>query len=79
MSPNDLLEKVDDQIRDYFAAGVRQVWLISPKFQTVTVYDAPTKVTVLSEEDRMVSEALLPGFRCCISELFQLPPRRTAP
>lgn len=70
ISPNDVLEKVTAKIEDYFAAGVRQVWLISLRGRTVSIYDSPTKVTILTEHEDLTSEAILPGFRCRISEIF---------
>ncbi|MBI4640568.1 MAG: Uma2 family endonuclease [Candidatus Tectomicrobia bacterium] len=73
LSPTDLHEKVVGKVKEYFAAGVRQVWLISPEHKTVMIYHSPTEVTILSEEDELISDDLLPGFRCRISELFQHP------
>ncbi len=70
ISPNDVLEKVIAKIEDYFAAGVRQVWLVSLRSRTVSIYDSPTKVTILTETEDLSSEAILPGFRCRISEIF---------
>ena len=75
ISPHDLYEKVHSKVRDYFAAGVRQVWLVSPEHKTVTIHHSPTQVTVLSEGDELNGGDLLPGFRCPISELFQGPAR----
>lgn len=70
ISPNDVLEKVTSKIEDYFAAGVRQVWLVSLRGRTVSIYDSPTKVTILTENEDLTSEAILPGFRCRIAEIF---------
>ncbi len=70
-SPNDLIEEVEAKIHAYFAAGVQQVWLVSPQFQTVTVFEAPTKATILSADDELTSPTLLPGFRCAVAALFQ--------
>jgi Uma2 family endonuclease len=69
-SPNDLIEEVEAKIHEYFAAGVQQVWLVSPQFQTVTFYEAPTKATILQIGDELTSPALLPGFRCPVAALF---------
>ena len=41
----------------------------------VHVYDSPKAVTVLTEQDELVNESLLPGFRCRIGELLQQPVR----
>lgn len=76
ISPNDLIEEVEAKIHDYFAAGVQQVWQVSPQFQTVTIYDSPTKATILQAGDELTSPALLPGFRCAVAALFQAPAQR---
>lgn len=70
ISPNDVLEKVTSKIEDYFAAGVLQVWLISLRGRTVSIYDSTTKVTILTENEELTSQVILPGFGCHISELF---------
>ncbi|MDX2042422.1 MAG: Uma2 family endonuclease [Acidobacteriota bacterium] len=70
ISPNDVLEKVTAKIEDYFAAGVHQVWLVSLRSRTVSIYDSPTKVTILTENEDLTSEAILPGFCCRIAEIF---------
>ena len=71
VSPNDLHEDVMAKVREYLAAGVQQVWLVSPQFQTVTIYDSPTRVTILQVGDELASPTLLPGFRCPMAMLFQ--------
>jgi Uma2 family endonuclease len=75
LSPTDLHEKVSGKIREYFAAGVRQVWLISPEYKTVTIYQSPTQVSILTEADELISGEIVPGFRCRLRELFQTPTR----
>ncbi|MFL6277352.1 MAG: Uma2 family endonuclease [Blastocatellia bacterium] len=73
ISPSDLWEKVISKIEEYFAAGVRQVWLISPTYHTLTVYHSPTQATILTESDELASDDVVPGFRLKIAELFQTP------
>lgn len=73
ISPNDLWEKVQSKVQEYCAAGVRQVWLVSWQQRTVSLYDSPTRVTILTEEDTLTSEALLPGFCCRVRDIFQGP------
>ncbi len=72
ISPNDAWEKVKEKVRDYFAAGVRQVWLVSQKDRDVTVYDSPTQITVFTENDELTTEAILPGFKCRVGDLFKV-------
>lgn len=72
ISPTDIWERVNDKISDYFAAGVQQVWLISLGQRQALIYDAPTRITVLTENDDLTSAALLPGFKCRVGDLFEV-------
>jgi Uma2 family endonuclease len=75
ISPNDLYGRVEGKLWDYFAAGVRQVWLVSTARQTVTLYRSPTDSTVFTGDQELVSEDLLPGFRCRLGDIFSARPR----
>ncbi len=77
-SPNDSLEAVRNKVREYFTAGVREVWLVVPGAKEVHVYTAPNSGRILSEADELTSENLLPGFRCQLSDIFKSPARRSA-
>ena len=80
ISPNDPYEQVHLKLREYFAAGVREVWLISMAQRTVLIYRSPalSDAVTLTESDVVASEALLPGFRCPVAELFKQPARQPA-
>jgi Uma2 family endonuclease len=80
ISPNDLYSNVKAKLHEYLAAGVREVWLVEPESQDVTIYQSPTRDRILSEEDELTSE-LLPGFKCLVGDLFSqaAPPPSTTP
>jgi Uma2 family endonuclease len=79
ISPNDAWEKVNRKLREYFAADVREVWLISLEQRSVIIHHSPTNPTqILIGDDELTSANLLPGLRCCISELFKQPAHRAA-
>jgi Uma2 family endonuclease len=73
VSPNDLYEKVHAKAMEYLTAGVRQVWLVSPENQTITVYRSATNIIAFPGDSELVSEDLLPGFRCRLSDIFKNP------
>ncbi|HKX29076.1 MAG TPA: Uma2 family endonuclease, partial [Blastocatellia bacterium] len=73
ISPNDLYEKVHVKAMEYLAAGVKQVWIVSPEGQTITIYRSATDITAFPPDSELVSEDLLPGFRCRLSEIFKNP------
>jgi Uma2 family endonuclease len=70
ISPNDLQEKVSDKVLEYLAAGVRQVWLVSPKHRSISIFRSQTDVQIFSVDMNLVSEDLFPGFSCSLNELF---------
>lgn len=75
ISPNDVYDQVVGKVAEYFAAGVKQVWLISPEYKTVTLYRSPSQAITLFEDEELTSEEMLPGFRCAIRDLFKQPQR----
>lgn len=70
ISPSDFYEKVYAKAMEYLAAGVKQVWVISPENQAITIYRSETNIIAFPLESELVSEDLLPGFRCPLREIF---------
>ncbi len=73
ISPTDDYEDVQEKITEYFTFGVRQVWIVSPESKTLSVYFSRTSVKILTENDELVCEEILPGFKMNLSEIFQVP------
>lgn len=73
ISPTDDYEDVQEKITEYFTFGVRQVWIVSPESKTLTVYQSRKQTTIFGEEDELICEDILPGFRLPLSEIFQKP------
>jgi Uma2 family endonuclease len=71
ISPTDIWDKVNDKVQEYFMAGVQEVWLVSQPLRQVLVYDSPTQIKVLTADQDLTSETLLPGFRCRVGDLFK--------
>jgi Uma2 family endonuclease len=71
ISPNDIWDKVNRKVREYFAAGVKQVWLVSQQEREIMIYDSPTQIRVVTVDEELTSESLLPGFKCRVADLFK--------
>lgn len=71
ISPNDVHDKVGEKVLEYLEAGVRQVWLVSQKLRLITIFRSLTDVQVFTEDSELLSEDLLPGFRCPLKEIFR--------
>jgi Uma2 family endonuclease len=70
VSPTDTLFDVEEKVDEWLAAGVAMVWVVNPKRKTVTVYRSPTSSTILTVNDELDGQDVVPGFRCRVSELF---------
>jgi Uma2 family endonuclease len=79
ISPNDLYYEVEEKVAEYLAAGVRLVWVVNPPTRSVRVHRADGTLADLEETDELNGEDVLPGFRCCVSDLFVLPGGCAAP
>lgn len=62
---------------EYLAAGVKQVWLVSPEHHMVTIYRSATHMTACAGDSDLGSEDLFPGFRCPWREIFTSPVQTT--
>lgn len=70
VSPGDTAEEVDAKVRSWLSSGARVAWVIYPKGRTVTVYRALDDIQVLTEQDSLSGETVVPGFSCAIADLF---------
>ena len=73
ISPTDDYEDVQEKITEYFTFGVRRVWIVSPESKTLTVYFSRTEVKILTENDVLSGDKILPGFKLNLSEIFAIP------
>ncbi len=55
---------------EYLKMGVDRVWVIDPNSRRVHVYRSDVEPIVLDRKDTLADEAVLPGFRCQVEELF---------
>lgn len=69
---NFATEPVLAKIREYGHDDVQVVWvIIAPEEQQVYVYTSPTQVRILTIDDTLAEEQLLPGFHLPLVRLFQ--------
>ncbi len=74
VSPHDLSKEVEGKLNEYFAHGVRAVWVVHPDYRRIYCYTSPTETKILDEKATLDGGDLLPGFGLPLSDLF----RRTA-
>ena len=68
LSPGDSAEEVDEKIQEWLAAGVRLLWIVNPKAQTISVY-RPGGLSVLRRGDTLSGEDVVPNFQCLVSAI----------
>jgi Uma2 family endonuclease len=62
---------VTQKLREYFAIGMRLVWLVDPQARVVSVYRSLSDVRELKESDRLTGDGVLPGFEISVAEIFE--------
>jgi Uma2 family endonuclease len=70
ISPGNSRREIEEKIEEYLAAGVRVVWIISPKNRTVVIHRAKSEPVTLTESDTLDGQDVVSGFRYSISKLF---------
>jgi len=70
LSPSNTRKQIMAKLREYFAKGVRLIWVISPEDRTLTVYQKLDEGRLLHESATVTGEDVLPGFECRVSELL---------
>lgn len=76
LSEGNTEREMQRKLREYFAAGVRLVWLIDPSDRTTRVYTAVDQGTVIAEDQPLSAGAILPGFEVTLRELLARAERR---
>lgn len=70
LSPSDVQEDVLDKVAEYLDAGVKLVWVVEPRFRTVTVYQRGADPVMFNATQELDGGPHLPGFRVAVAELF---------
>lgn len=71
LSIQDTVMDLADKLREYFAAGVRLVWVADPRARRVYAYRALDDLRELSEAETLSGEDVLTGFSASVSALFE--------
>ncbi len=70
LSPSNTSKQIRAKLAEYFARGVRLVWVIAPEDRTLTIYRTPDEGRVLHETALVTGEDVLPDFTCRVSDLL---------
>lgn len=70
VSPSDRMNDVTGKVSLYLDAGTRLVWVVQPRFQTVTVHYPDRTTKTFTAADHLDGGDVLPGFRIDLAGLF---------
>ena len=70
LSPSDRSGQITERLNDYFAAGVRLVWLIEPRTKSAAVFHADQMPFFVLADGALDGNDVLPGFTLPLRDLF---------
>ncbi len=70
MSPDDTIKSVDAKAAAWLAAGTHEVWVVHPRWRTITVYGLAAQTRTWTADEFLESPELLPSFRFRVGDVF---------
>lgn len=70
ISPNDRYGEVDDKVAQWLEHGVRIVFVVNPRWQTVDVHRPGFPPRHLTIDDTLSGEDVVPGWTLAVRDLF---------
>ena len=70
VTPWHAYEDVEAKVREYRSAGVKLIWVISPRSRTVLIRRLDGSCAEVGEAGTLSGEGVLPGFACPVAGLF---------
>ena len=70
ISPSDRYSEVEEKVRLWLQYGTRMVIVVDPRTQTLKVYRSPHDIQVLTKEDTLEVDDVIPGWTLSLAELF---------
>jgi Uma2 family endonuclease len=69
-TPSHSYEEVERAAGDYRSAGVKLIWVVSPKSRTVVIRRLDGTCAEAGEGGELSGEGVVPGFACKVADLF---------
>ena len=70
LSPSETATELEEKLDDYLVSGTPLIWVVDPVRRTVMVLSSEAPVRWLREGDTLEAGAVIPGFTCPVSEVF---------
>jgi len=70
LSPSESARQIHRKLKQYFQAGVKEVWLIDPQSREAEIWTGPTLPETTLEAGDTLTSPLLPDFAVTLAALF---------
>ncbi len=70
LSPNDLIFRVERKVRQYFEAGVQQLWVVNPDTRRIRVHHPDGSARDYTETQEITAAPVLPTLRFKVADVF---------
>jgi Uma2 family endonuclease len=70
VSPSDTVFEVDDKVQEWLGAGAGLVWVVNPRRRTVTVHQQTGAPIILTVNDVLDGQQVVPGFSIRVADIF---------
>jgi Uma2 family endonuclease len=70
MSPSNSWTETQEKLADYFAIGVKMVWVVDLQLEQIHVYRSLEEIQLFRLDDELTAEEILPGFTLPLTDIF---------
>ena len=74
ISKSNTRKELERKLNEYFADGVKLVWYIDPRSETIRAYSSPQSFRELAKGDTLDAGEIIPGFQLDVAEFFRIEP-----
>jgi Uma2 family endonuclease len=71
ISPSESKTKIERKTAQWLAHGVREVWVVKPKTETVEVHRV-NESRILAIDSELIGSEILPGFKIAVAAIFEV-------
>ena len=70
LSPSNSASEMLEKVREYLEAGTLLVWVVDPASRTATVYRSRNDIRIVTDDEALDGDDVLPGFRVVLGEVL---------
>jgi Uma2 family endonuclease len=71
LSKSNTAEEIDRKVLEYFTGGSQCAWIVDPDTRSVRVYVSPAESVLLTGDQLVKADGVLPGFEISVAEIFR--------